>query len=264
MRAIFRLGFLGSALISGYAAAATYIAPIPPDSVVLRTPTRDAHFDIFLSKRPPEEIRAFYAAHGGPLTSQTNSAYEADTPALLSYQQVLDILISRHRDLTLADDLRVTIRWRAPANGQESCVGEFFHELFTIAKIQNRQTQFDALCKQYGYLQNAYFQRVPDPKHPGKRADADKVILARAHEQHGGQQARSLASTSASSAQQIAALALSGNGARANELAKQLTQQAMQTSGAVADWDAWVAVLKEGDAAGYRTWVLIPTHPSTW
>jgi len=57
---------------------------------------------------------------------------------------------------------------------------------------------------------------------------------------------------------------LSGNGAAANSLASQFTQQATQTSGSVADWSAWVEILKEGDAVGYRTWILIPTHPSTW
>jgi hypothetical protein len=37
-----------------------------------------------------------------------------------------------------------------------------------------------------------------------------------------------------------------------------------QTRNSVADWNGWVEVLKEGDSMGYRTWVLIPTHPSTW
>ena len=28
--------------------------------------------------------------------------------------------------------------------------------------------------------------------------------------------------------------------------------------------EAWVEILKEGDAVGYRTSILIPTHPGTW
>ncbi len=166
--------------------------------------------------------------------------------------------------MTLADDLRVRIQWKPPGNGQASCTGDFFRELFAISQIQKRQTEFDALCKQYGYLQNAFFQRVPDPHGPGKWIDADKDILARAHEKQGGQQAKALSATSAQTAQRIAQLALSGNGAAANSLASQLTQQATQTGNSVTDWNAWVAVLKEGDAMGYRTWILIPTHPITW
>ncbi len=252
-------------LLAAAANAASYVAPAPPEAVILRGQTgRDVSYDIFLSKRPPEEIRAFYAAKLGPFTSQTGSATEADSPVVLAYQQVVEILMSRHRDVTLADDLRVAIKWKPPANGQASCTGDFFRELFAIAQMQKRQTEFDALCKQYGYLQNAYFQRVPDPHRTGQWLDADKAILARAHENHGGVQARALSATSALTAQRIAQLALSGNGAAANVLAAQFTQQATQTGNSVADWSAWVDVLKEGDAMGYRTWILLPTHPSTW
>ena len=251
-------------LLSADAGAASYIAPVPPDAVVLRGVQRSAHYDIYLSKRPPDEVRAFYAAKLGPLTSQTHSAYEADSPVILRYQQVVDILLSRHGDVTLADDLRVSIQWKAPGNGQQQCVGDFFRELFTISQIQQRQRQFDALCKQYGYLQNAYFQRVPDPHRAGQWIDADKALLARAHENSGGRQAKALSQTSAQTAQQIAQLAMSGHGAEANSMATQFTQQAMQTSNSVTDWSAWVEVLKSADAVGYRTWVMLPTHPSTW
>ena len=250
--------------LAASASAATYIAPVPPEAVTLRGwNTAGSHYDIFLSKRTPDEIRAFYAAKFGPLTNQTRGADEADSPVILAYQKVVDILVSRHGDVTLADDLRVKIQWKPPGNGQASCTGDFFRELFAISQIQKRQTEFDALCKQYGYLQNAYFQRVPDPHRAGRWIDADKDILARAHENQGGQQAKALGATSAQTAQRIAQLALSGNGAAANTLASQLTQQA-QTVNTVADWNAWVAVIKEGDAMGYRSWILIPTHPSTW
>jgi hypothetical protein len=233
--------------------------------VVLRgLSDRGALYDVFLSKRPPEEIRAFYAAKLGPLQSQARSAYEADSPVVLRYQQVLEILSAHHGDLTLADDLKVTIRWKPESNGQSNCVGDFFRELYATAQLQTRQTQFEALCKQYGYLQNAFFQRVPDPHHAGQWIDADKAILARAREQHGGQQAKALSATSAQTAQRIAQLALGGNSAQANALAAQLTQQATQTGDSVADWNGWIQVLKEGDAMGYRTEVMIPRHPSTW
>jgi hypothetical protein len=252
-------------LLAASASATTYIAPAPPDAVTLRgVITAGSHYDIFLSKQSPDEIRAFYAAKFGPLTNQTRGANEADSPVILAYQKVVDILISRHGDVTLADDLRVRIQWNPPGNGQANCTGDFFRELFAISQIQKRQTEFEALCKQYGYLQNAYFQRVPDPHRAGQWIDADKAILVRAHENHGGQQAKALSATSAQTAQRIAQLALSGNGAAANTLASQLTQQATQTGNSVADWNGWVEVLKEGDAMGYRTWVLLPTHPSTW
>src|SRR5258708_7922087 len=235
-----------SLLLGASASAATYIAPAPPDAVTLRgATTAGSHYDIFLSKRPPDEIRAFYAARFGALTSQTRGADEADTPVILAYQKVVDILISRHRDVTLADDLRVGIQWKPPGNGQASCTGDFFRELFAISQIQKRQTEFEALCKQYGYLQNAYFQRVPDPHLAGQWIDADKAILARAHENQGGQQAKALSATSAQTAQRIAQLALRVNRAAANSLASQFTQQATQTSSSVADWSAWVKILKE-------------------
>jgi hypothetical protein len=264
-----RKGSIASGMVIGMfaaaASAATYIAPAPPDSVVLRgLSDRGALYDVFLSKRPPEVVRAFYAATLGAFPSQTRSAFEADSPVVLRYQQVLDILNARHGDLTLADDLKVTIRWKPESNGQANCVGDFFRELYTTAQLQKRQTEFDALCKQYGYLQIAFFQRVPDPHHAGQWLDADKLILARAHEQHGGQQAKALSATSAQTAQRIAQLALSGNGAQANALAAQLTQQATQTGNGLADWDGWIEVLKEGDTMGYRTEVMIPRHPSTW
>jgi hypothetical protein len=218
---------------------------------------------VFLSKKPAEEVRAFYAAKLGPL-GRGASDYEALSPVVLSYQQVVNILSSHHGDLTLADDLRVSVKWKPPANGQSSCAGDFFRELLAIAQIQKRQTAFEALCRQYGYLQNAYFQRVPDPHHAGQWSEADKVILARAHEAHGGSQARALAPTAAQTAQQLPALALSGHGTEAAALAAQFQQQALQATSGVTDWDAWVGVLKEGDAVGYRTWILLPTHPSTW
>jgi hypothetical protein len=258
------LAFSVAMLLPLAADAATYVAPTPPDSVILRgLPGRDPSYDIFLSKRTPDEIRAFYAQLG-PLSSQTHSAYEVATRPVLTYQQVADILIARHRDVTLADDLRVSIQWKPQANGQENCSGNFFRELNAISRIRHREAEFEALCKQYGYLQNAYFQRVPDPHRAGRWVDADEAILARAHEIHGGQQVASLNENAAQTAERLAQLALSGQGAEANALAARFTQQATQTADSVADWNAWVAVLKEGDAMGYRTWVLVPTHPSTW
>jgi len=194
-----------SLLLGASASAATYIAPAPPDAVTLRgATTPGSHYDILLSKRSPDEIRAFYAAKFGPLTNETRGANEADSPVVIAYQEVVDILISRHRDVTLADDLRVRIEWKPPGNGQTRCTGDFFRELFAISQIQKRQTEFDALCKQYGYLQNAYFQRVPDPHRAGQWIDADKAILARAHENQGGQQAKALSANSAQTAQRIA------------------------------------------------------------
>lgn len=121
--------------------------------------------------------------------------------------------------------------------------------MIAITRLQKREGEFSALCKEYGYLQNAYFQRVPDPGHPGVLADADKIILAQA---------------SAQMSQRIAQLAMSGHSAEAQALATQLTQQEMQMGGSVADWNGWVGVLRHGDAVGYRTWVMIPTHPGTW
>ena len=41
-------------------------------------------------------------------------------------------------------------------------------------------------------------------------------------------------------------------------------QQALQSTSGLTDWNAWVQVLKEGDAQAYRTWVVLPTHPNTW
>ena len=255
---------LGLALLAPVlAAAASYVAPPPPDAVVLAGTDRGAHADVFLSKQTPEEVRAFYAAQLGPL-GRGASDYQALSPVILSYQQVLNILMSRHRDLTLADDLRVDVKWKPPGNGQAQCAGDFFRELFSISKLQHRETEFEALCKQYGYLQNAYFQRVPDPQHPGHLADADKVILARAHDSLGGSQSRALAPSAAQSAQQIGALALSGHAQEASALAAQLQQQALKATSGVTDWNAWVGVLRQGDAVGYRTWVELPTHPSTW
>ena len=251
-------------MLSLLAAAATYVAPAPPDAVILRgLRSGDPSYDIFLSKRTPEEIRGFYA-HLGPLSSQTHSAYEVATPPVLTYQRVADILIARHRDVTLADDLRVSIHWKPPANGQETCTGNFFRELNAISRMRHREAEFEALCKQYGYLQNAYFQRVPDPHRAGRWVDADEAILARAHEIHGGQQVASLNAYAAQTAERLAQLALDGQGTEAGALATQFTQQATQTANRVVDWNAWVAVLKEGAAMGYRTWVLVPTDPGTW
>jgi len=264
MRTLITLACLAVLLLPAPLCAATYIAPIPPDAVVLRGTSPGQHYDIFLSKHTAKEIRDFYSAKLGPLASRTGSAYEAESPPVLRYQQVVDILNAHHGDLTLADDLRVSIRWKPVSNGQSQCAGDFFRELFAIAQIQKRQSELDALCKEYGYLQNAYFQRVPDPQRPGQWIDADRAILARAHEAHGGRQAQALGQSSAELGQRIAQLAMSGQSAEANALAAQLTQQGAQASGSVADWSAWVGVLKEGDALGYRTWVLLPTHPSTW
>ncbi len=246
------------------AAAVDYVAPPPPQAVLLRGVSPGEHQGVFLSKLTPEELRAFYAAKLGTIATPSGFSNRAVSRVLLSYQQVVDRLLARHGDVTLAEDLRVTVEWRPPAQGQASCAGDFLRELFTIAKLQHRDAEFAALCQQYGYLQNAYFQRVPDPGHPGTLADAGQLILARAHGQHGGQQVAALGQTSSATAQQIAQLALSGRASEANALAQQLTHQANQASAGLADWDGWIRVVKDADAQGYRTRVTIPTNPSTW
>jgi len=246
--------------------AVTYIAPEPRDSVLLSGPAERGPqtYRIFLSKRPPEEVRAFYAAKLGPFTSESGSANQVESPVVLSYQQVLNILEARHGDLTLADDLRVSIKWKPLPANHAVCTGDFFQQLMVIARLQKRQAEFDALCRQYGYLESAFFQQVPDPHRPGQWIDADKVILERAHKSHGGQQTQALAGNSAEVAQRLQQLAMSGRTAEAAALAAQFRQQAMQATDSAMDWDAWVKVLKEGDAVAYRTWIFLPTHPSTW
>ena len=263
-RVIGSILLLAAGLLTQAASAATYIAPPPPDSVVLRGVEPGALYDIFLSKRPPEEVRNFYAGKLGSVTTRPGMSYEAETPVLLTYQQVVDILLARHADVTLADDLKVTVRWKPPGNGQSECAGDFLRELLALSRIQHRETEFDALCKQYGYLQNAYFQRIPDPTRAGQLDDADKVLLAQVHRTQGGQQARALSRSSTEMGLQIAQLALGGHGAEANALAARLSAQANQAAGSVGDWDGWVSVLKQADAMGYRTWVAIPRDPRTW
>jgi len=260
------LGWLAVSLVlSPYVAAATYIAPPPPQSVALAGPrVAGDHYRVFLSKRPAEEITAFYAARFGAMTDPTHRSNELQSPVILSYQQVVNLLLASHGDVTLADDLRVIVRWKPPANGQRQCAGEFLGDLYPIAQIQHRQAEFHELCERYGYLQNAYFQRVPDPRRPGQWIDADKWLLAIAHERQNRQPARALGATSAQTAQRLAQLALSGRTAEANALAAQFRQQAAQATGTVTDWNAWLDVLERADAAAYRTWVLIPTHPNTW
>jgi len=254
-----------SAALAPYAAAATYIAPPPPESQALEGPPAPGdHYRVFLSKRPAEEITAFYAARFGAMTNLTHSSNELQSPVILSYQQVVNILLADHGDVTLADDLRVIVRWKPPANGQRECAGEFLGDLYPIAQEQHRQAEFHDLCERYGYLQNAYFQRVPDPQHPGHWIDADKWLLAAAHQRQNRQPAQALGAASAETAQRLTQLALSGHTAEANALAAQFRQQATQTTGTVTDWNAWLDVLKRADVAAYRTWVLIPTHPSGW
>ena len=241
------------------ARSASYIAAPPPDAVRLNGVGAGAHYDVFLSKRPLEEVRALYAARDKPGFSN-----QADGPVILSYQQVVDILLARHGDVTLADDLRVTVKWQPAASGEVSCAGGFFQQLLVISQMQRRRAEFDALCRQYGYLDHAFFQRVPDPAHPGRWVEADKEILARAHRANGGQQTQGLAANSAQTAQRLEALALSGQSAQVAALAAQFNQQALQASAGLTDWNAWVKVLKDGDAQAYRTWVMLPTHPNGW
>ena len=254
-----------AAAVPQHAAAASYIAPPPPESQTLEGPPAPGdHYRVFLSKRPAEEITAFYAAKFGAMTNVTHSSNELQSPVILSYQPVVNILRANHGDVTLADDLRVIVRWKPPANSQRECAGEFLGDLYPIAQEQHRQAEFHDLCERYGYLQNAYFQRVPDPQHPGHWIDADKWLLAAAHQRQNRQPAQALGAASAETAQRLTQLALSGHTAEANALAAQFRQQATQTTGTVTDWNAWLDVLKRADVAAYRTWVLIPTHPSGW
>jgi hypothetical protein len=249
------------------AEAATYIAPEPPDSVLLAGPQVDASptFRILLSKQAPDVVQAFYSAKVGAFTKKSADDYEAQSPVVLTYEQTLQILRARHRDLTLADDLVITVKWKPVPSGHASCNGDFFQQLNVIAHTQKqRQTEFEALCKQYGYLDNAFFQRVPDSSRPGQWTDADKDLLARARANLGGQQTKALAASAAETAQRLQQLTLSGHTADAKALAEQLKQQVMQTTGSSLDWDGWVKVLKEADAMAYRTWIMLPTHPSTW
>ncbi len=194
--------------------------------------------------------------------SGPSAAHRAESRVVVTYQQALDILSARHRDLTLADDLKVKIDWKPLPANRVVCTGDFFQQLMTIARLQKRQSEFDGLCKRYGYLENAYFQMVPDPKRAGQWIDADKEILARAHKEHGGKQTQALAGNSQQLAQRMQALALSGRTAGASALAEQFKHQVAQTTDSTLDWDAWVKVLKEGDAMAYRTWISLPTHPT--
>jgi len=252
------------ALLPDAGVAADLIAPAPPDAIELRGVARSEHRVVFLSKRSPAELAAYYAGRGSPLAGRSGLANAATSPVLLSYQQVVDRLLARHGDVTLAEDLRVTVRWKPPANGQAQCAGEFLREPMAIARLQHREAEFEALCAQYGYLQNAFFQRVADPHRPGQLIDADKPLLERAHQQRGGAQSQALASSSAQTAQQIAHLALTGHANDANALAAQFNQQAGSLARSVGDWDGWVQVLHEADAVAFRTWVEIPTDPATW
>jgi hypothetical protein len=253
-------------LLSAAVNAATFIAPEPPDSVALNgQPAADQrYYRIFLSKRSPEEIRAFYDAKVGPFSSGPSAAHGAESRVVLTYQQVLDILQARRGDLTLADDLKVKIDWKPLPANHAVCTGDFFQQLMVIVRLQKRQPEFDGLCKQYGYLENAYFQKVSDPKHAGQWIEADKAILARAHDNNGGNQTQALAANSQQMAQRMQQLAMSGHTAEARELAEQFKKQVTQTTDSTMDWDAWVKVLKDGDAMAYRTWIFLPTHPSTW
>ena len=241
--------------------AGTFIASEPTNSVLLAGPT-ERTYRIFLSKQSAEEVQAFYAAKLGAFRS--TSSNEAQSPVVLTYQQVLDILQSRHGDLTLADDLFVTIKWKPVSAGRGPCSGDFFQQLTVLAQAQKRESEFAALCKQYGYLDTAFFQRVADSSRPGQWIDADKTILARARGTLGGQQAKALAADAPEIAQRLQQLALSGHTADAQALAEQFKQQALQASASALDWDGWVKVLKEADAVAYRTWIMLPTHPSTW
>ncbi len=253
-------------LLSQAAQATAFLAPEPPDSVVLAAPAERGRplYRVFLSKRAPEEIRAFYDAQVGPFTQGPSAAHGVESRVVLTYQQVLDILHARRRDLTLADDLKVKIDWKPPPASHAACSGDFFQQLMTIARLQKRQPEFDRLCARYGYLESAYFQKVPDPRRAGQWIDADKEILARAHDRHGGRQTKELGASSQQTAQRMQELALSGRTAEARALAEQFKAQAARTTDSAMDWDAWVKVLEEGDAQGYRTWIFLPTHPSEW
>ncbi|HUL80769.1 MAG TPA: hypothetical protein VL131_01420 [Gammaproteobacteria bacterium] len=247
------------------AGAESYVAPVPKDSVPFADPAeRDPTYRVFLSKQTPEEVQAFYASTTGPFTKPSSDSHEAHSPVVLSYDQVLKILQSRHRDLTLADDLSITIKWKVVPAGHGDCMGDFFQQLYVIAQAQKRQAEFAGLCKQYGYLDYAFFQKVPDSHRPGKWIDADKDILARAHATHVGQPAQGLATNAAETALKLQQLILSGHAEEAKALAEQLKQQTQQITDTALDWDAWVKVLKEGDGQAYRTWIFLPTHPSTW
>jgi hypothetical protein len=246
--------------------AGNLLAPQPPDSVLLAgQPMRNLRiFQIFLSKRTPDELRAFYGASAGPFANGTGSSHGADGRVLMSYQQVLNVLLARHGDQTLADDLRVRIDWKPLPANHMACSGDFFTDLMAIARMQKRQGEFDSLCNQYGYLDNAFFQKVPDPRNANQWIDADKEILARAHQELQARPAASLGTDAQQIAQRIQQLTLSGRTEEAKALAAQLQHEVTQTTNSVTNWDAWVRVLKEGDAMGYRTWVSIPTNPSTW
>ena len=100
------------------------------------------------------------------------------------------------------------------------------------------------------------------PSHPGHWVDADKEILARAHRASGGQRTQGLAAGSAQTAQRTEAPALGGHADQVATLTAQLNRQALQASAGLTDSNAWVKVLKDGDAQAYRIWVVLPAQPN--
>lgn len=141
-RYLFRLFVLVVALllVSQAPRAATFIAPEPPESVVLKGPAERGPVTnrIFLSKKSPDEICAFYDAKFGLFSKGPFSDHGAESRVIVTYQQAVDILLSRHRDVTLADDLTVKIDWKPLPANHAVCTGDFFQQLMTIAKVKKR------------------------------------------------------------------------------------------------------------------------------
>lgn len=254
----FALLMAGIVLESG-ALAQTLITTPPPDSVELRLPRSQNPPSVktFLSKRGPDELKSTYGAAGIKLHNVDNgraTEFSMQSDIIVSYQESLDVLIKKGGDVTNADDVRVVISWKD--RGGEPCNGEYLGGLANLLLVdKSRKSEFDAICKRYGYIDNAYFQQVPDPKNPSTLIGADAMIKDK------WSKATPTPKPTEAELNQLMMTSDPQKASAAMNRYKTMVDASGKPQSVQDVWNVHLSHIKELDQYAYRTAVAIPVDP---
>ncbi len=286
MKTLIVFGFLILGIFSKASVSAQekLVAPLPPQAVeydVFQLPSRTTSGDpgfsrAYHSPLPVDRVVGFYNQEGGSMEEVETGIYRS---------HLVDVKFLELGFLHVYAVPRkpgVTVRCIKTVSRDRICSSDFFNHFRRMADALDKYSEEDYrnLCKQYGYLDYAWFGLSDKTDAHGNKLTRDKVLyheyLTRFDYAEGDMM------TAEGMMEMVQKLMAEGKIQEASELAEQLiefqikgSQSMMEQSAAIMQgqpldntvedhWDEWLQFLKELEAMVYPTLVIIDRHPSDW